>query len=41
LRGYPHLRLLLGLDKSPARAEIEKRIAAAVRHLVKAKPAAG
>jgi TetR/AcrR family transcriptional repressor of mexJK operon len=36
LRGYPHLRLLLGLDKAPAQNEIDKRIAAAVRHLVKA-----
>ncbi|MDB5410812.1 MAG: hypothetical protein JWL84_5724 [Rhodospirillales bacterium] len=39
LRGYPHLRLLLGLDTAPARGEIDKRIAAAVRLLVKQKPA--
>jgi TetR/AcrR family transcriptional repressor of mexJK operon len=35
LRGYPHLRLLLGLDTAPAPEEIDKRVAAAVRHLVK------
>jgi TetR/AcrR family transcriptional repressor of mexJK operon len=35
LRGYPHLRLLLGLDTAPASDEIDKRVAAAVRHLVK------
>jgi hypothetical protein len=35
LRGYPHLRLLLGLDTVPARDEIEKRVAAAMRHLVR------
>jgi TetR/AcrR family transcriptional regulator, mexJK operon transcriptional repressor len=34
LRGYPHLRVLLGIDKSPSCAEVRGRIACAVRHVL-------
>ncbi len=34
LRGYAHLRLLLGIDKAPSRREIDARIESAVRHVL-------
>jgi TetR/AcrR family transcriptional regulator, mexJK operon transcriptional repressor len=34
LRGYAHLRVLLGLEKAPSRREIEARIESAVRHVL-------
>jgi TetR/AcrR family transcriptional regulator, mexJK operon transcriptional repressor len=34
IRGYPHLRLLLGIDKMPSKREMQHRIASAVRHLM-------
>ena len=34
LRGYPHLRVLLGVGKSPSRAEVRSRIECAVRHVL-------
>jgi TetR/AcrR family transcriptional regulator, mexJK operon transcriptional repressor len=35
LRGYAHLRLLLGLDKRPSERDIKARIEAAVRHVLR------
>ena len=34
LRGYAHLRVLLGMEKAPSSREIEERIEGAVRHLL-------
>ena len=34
VRGYPHLRALLGVDKSPSQGERRSRIACAVRHVL-------
>jgi TetR/AcrR family transcriptional repressor of mexJK operon len=34
LRGYAHLRVLLGLEKAPSATEIEERIEAAIRHVL-------
>jgi TetR/AcrR family transcriptional repressor of mexJK operon len=34
LRGYAHLRVLLGMEKAPSAREIEERIEGAVRHLL-------
>jgi TetR/AcrR family transcriptional repressor of mexJK operon len=34
LRGYAHLRVLLGIEKAPSHREIEARIASAVRHVL-------
>jgi len=34
LRGYLHLRVLLGVGKSPSREEVRGRIACAVRHVL-------
>jgi TetR/AcrR family transcriptional repressor of mexJK operon len=34
LRGYAHLRVLLGMEKAPSAGEIEERIEGAVRHLL-------
>src|SRR5215471_3370464 len=34
LRGYPHLRALLGVGKSPSRAEVRSRVECAVRHVL-------
>jgi TetR/AcrR family transcriptional repressor of mexJK operon len=35
IRGYPHLRLLLGIDKAPSAQEIRQRIDGAVNHLLR------
>lgn len=35
LRGYAHLRVILGLEKAPSRREIEIRIDAALRHVLR------
>jgi TetR/AcrR family transcriptional repressor of mexJK operon len=35
VRGYPHLRLLLGVAKAPSRAEMRSRIESAVRHVLR------
>jgi TetR/AcrR family transcriptional regulator, mexJK operon transcriptional repressor len=34
VRGYPHLRVLLGVDGAPSRREMNSRIAGAVRHVL-------
>jgi TetR/AcrR family transcriptional repressor of mexJK operon len=34
LRGYAHLRMLLGLQKAPSRRDVEARIESAVRHVL-------
>jgi TetR/AcrR family transcriptional repressor of mexJK operon len=34
LRGYAHLRVLLGLEKAPSKYEIEERIEGAIRHVL-------
>jgi TetR/AcrR family transcriptional regulator, mexJK operon transcriptional repressor len=34
IRGYPHLRALLGVGKSPTRGEMRSRIECAVRHVL-------
>jgi TetR/AcrR family transcriptional repressor of mexJK operon len=34
VRGYPHLRALLGVDGAPSRREMARRIAGAVRHVL-------
>ncbi len=34
LRGYSHLKLLLGIDKAPSARDIEARIESAVRHVM-------
>lgn len=34
LRGYAHLRVILGLEKAPARREIDSRIESALRHVL-------
>jgi TetR/AcrR family transcriptional repressor of mexJK operon len=34
VRGYPHLRALLGVGKSPTRTEMRSRIECAVRHVL-------
>jgi TetR/AcrR family transcriptional regulator, mexJK operon transcriptional repressor len=34
IRGYPHLRLLLGIDKAPSPRELQHRIDGAVRHVL-------
>lgn len=35
LRGYAHLRVILGLEKTPSRREIEMRIESALRHVLR------
>ena len=35
LRGYAHLKMLLGIDKGPTARDIEARIEAALRHVVR------
>jgi TetR/AcrR family transcriptional repressor of mexJK operon len=35
LRGYAHLRVLLGLEKAPSRREIDSRIGTALRHVLR------
>jgi len=35
LRGYAHLRVLLGLEKAPSRREIDSRIGSALRHVLR------
>jgi TetR/AcrR family transcriptional repressor of mexJK operon len=35
LRGYAHLRVLLGLETAPSRREVEARVAAAVQHILR------
>ena len=37
LRGYAHLRLLLGLDKKPSARDVKARIEAAVRHVLRSR----
>ena len=32
IRGYPHLRVLLGVEKAPSRSEMRGRVESAVRH---------
>lgn len=34
LRGYSHLKMLLGIDKAPSAGDIEARIESAVRHVL-------
>jgi TetR/AcrR family transcriptional regulator, mexJK operon transcriptional repressor len=34
IRGYPHLRALLGVEKAPSRGEMRSRIESAVRHVL-------
>jgi TetR/AcrR family transcriptional repressor of mexJK operon len=34
IRGYPHLRMLLGIDKRPSKSELRRRVDSAVRHLL-------
>ncbi len=34
VRGYPHLRVLLGLDRRPSRREMRDRVDSAVRHVL-------
>src|SRR5215467_7468358 len=34
LRGYAHLRVMLGLERAPSSAEIEERIEGAIRHVL-------
>jgi TetR/AcrR family transcriptional repressor of mexJK operon len=34
IRGYPHLRVLLGVDKRPSESEMRQRIDRAVQHLL-------
>ena len=34
IRGYPHLRMLLGIDSRPSPSEMRRRIESAVRHLI-------
>jgi TetR/AcrR family transcriptional repressor of mexJK operon len=38
LRGYAHLRVLLGIDKQPSTKEIQERIDSAIRHVVDVGP---
>jgi TetR/AcrR family transcriptional repressor of mexJK operon len=35
LRGYAHLRVILGLEKAPPRREIDSRIESALRHVLR------
>jgi TetR/AcrR family transcriptional repressor of mexJK operon len=35
LRGYAHLRVILGLEKTPSRREIDSRIESALRHVLR------
>jgi TetR/AcrR family transcriptional repressor of mexJK operon len=35
LRGYAHLRVILGLEKAPSRKEIDMRIESALRHVLR------
>jgi TetR/AcrR family transcriptional repressor of mexJK operon len=32
--GYPHLRVLLGVEKAPSRSEMRSRVESAVRHVL-------
>jgi TetR/AcrR family transcriptional repressor of mexJK operon len=34
IRGYPHLRMLLGIDRRPSRREMQNRVDSAVRHVL-------
>jgi TetR/AcrR family transcriptional repressor of mexJK operon len=34
LRGYAHLRVMLGLERIPSSAEMEERIEGAIRHVL-------
>jgi TetR/AcrR family transcriptional repressor of mexJK operon len=34
LRGYAHLRVMLGLERAPSGAEVEERIEGAIRHVL-------
>jgi TetR/AcrR family transcriptional repressor of mexJK operon len=34
VRGYPHLRVLLGVEGAPSRREMDSRIASAMRHVL-------
>jgi TetR/AcrR family transcriptional repressor of mexJK operon len=34
LRGYSHLKMLLGIEKAPSARDIEARIESAVRHVM-------
>jgi TetR/AcrR family transcriptional repressor of mexJK operon len=34
VRGYPHLRVLLGIDRAPSRSEMRSRVESAVRHVL-------
>ena len=34
LRGYSHLKMLLGIDKAPSKRDIDARIESAVRHVM-------
>lgn len=34
VRGYPHLRVLLGIDRRPSRREMRSRVESAVRHVL-------
>ena len=34
VRGYPHLRVLLGIDRAPSRNELRSRVESAVRHVL-------
>jgi TetR/AcrR family transcriptional repressor of mexJK operon len=34
VRGYPHLRVLLGIDKAPSSGEMRSRVESAVRHVL-------
>jgi TetR/AcrR family transcriptional regulator, mexJK operon transcriptional repressor len=35
IRGYPHLRALLGVEKAPSRREMRSRVETAVRHVLR------
>jgi TetR/AcrR family transcriptional repressor of mexJK operon len=35
LRGYAHLRVILGIEKAPSRKEIDMRIQSALRHVLR------
>lgn len=41
LRGYTHLRVLLGMEKTPSRSVMARRVAAAVNHVLRSNVGAG
>ena len=41
LRGYTHLRVLLGIERTPSRSVLARRVAAAVNHVLRSDAAAG